>query len=121
MRLVDRATIRPMRCAVFPHIGANHPSGFIDTGSELIGGLDNHVYVSTVAVGEMARMVGWVPGREVKAAIAERDKALARVAELEAELAAAHRNLDAVDQLVSAGYATRRKPGRPKQHQEVEA
>jgi hypothetical protein len=122
MRLVPRASIRPMRCAVLPHIGANHPAGFIDTGSELIGGMDNHVYVSRVAVQEMARMIGWVPVRDVKAAQAERDEALAQVAELEQQLAETQRNLDAVDQLVSAGFASRRKPGRPKQQrEEVEA
>ena len=46
MRFVERAEIRPSRCAVLPQIPGNHPRGFIDTGSELIGGLDNHVYVS---------------------------------------------------------------------------
>jgi hypothetical protein len=120
MRLVERASIRPMRCAVLPQIGANHPRGFVDTGSELFGGLDNHVYVSVVAVEEMARMVGWVPQRERKQVEAERDEALERVAELEAELEDAHRNLDAVDQLVSAGYVSRKKPGRPRK-EEVEA
>jgi hypothetical protein len=121
MRIVERAVTRPARCAVLPHIGGNHPGGFIDTGSELIGGLDNHVYVSRVAVGEMARMFGWVQGHELKAAVAEKDQALDRVAELERDLADAHRNLDAVDQLVSAGYATRKKPGRPRSKEEVEA
>lgn len=113
MRLVERAATRPMRCAVLPQIGQNHERGFIDTGSEMPG-FDNHVYVSVVAAEQMARMVGWVPGRDLKAVEAERDEALADLAAVREELASAERHLEAVDLLESRGFTARKKPGRPK-------
>lgn len=119
MRLVERASIRPQRCAALPQIGPNHPRGYVDTGSELFGGLDNHVYVSVVAVEEMARLIGWHPRRDVKTLEAQRDQALDRVRELEEALASAERNLDAAD-LLADQFTLRRKPGRPRK-EEVEA
>lgn len=115
MRIVERPAIRPMRCAVLPYVGATHPGSFIDSGSELIGGFDNRVYISDVAVGEMARMYGYVSRGEHRSA-------LARVAELEAELEAARAEIvelerfqQAIDVIESRDFRSRKKPGRPKQ------
>lgn len=116
MRFVERAITRPSRCAVLPYVGANHPRGFIDTGSELAG-FDNHVYVSVVAAEEMARMVGFVPGHRLKEIEAERDAALLELAQAREDLAVAERHLEAVDLLESKGFTARKKPGRPKREE----
>lgn len=115
MRIVDRPALRPMRCAAIPYIGATHNGKFIDTGSEMTGGFDNRVYISDVAVGDMARMLGFV-------AKGEHRQMADRVAQLEAELERAHAEIadlervqQAIDVLESKGYRSRRKPGRPKQ------
>lgn len=124
MRLVDRATIKPMRCAALPQIGSTHDRGFIDTGSEMPGlgdQWDNHIYVSVVAVEEMSRLIGGgTPGD-----LAERDARIAeleaRVTDLEGELERAEAILDSIDALESADFRARRKTGRPKTKTEVAA
>jgi hypothetical protein len=116
MRFVQRAVTKPMHCAVLPFIGQTHERGFIDTGSELPG-FDNHVYISVVAAEEMARMVGFIPGKERTRVQAELDQALARVTELERDLSEAERHLEAVDLLESRGFTARKKPGRPKREE----
>ena len=117
MRIVDRALIKPSRCAVLPYIGTDHERGFVDTGSEIPGKGDQwdwHVYVSVVAVEEMARLIG---GGGVK----DMHNAHDRIAQLEAELeqarddlAKAELVLDSIDALESANFRARRKTGRPK-------
>jgi len=112
VRFVERAEIRPSRCAVLPQIPGNHPRGFLDTGSEMLGGLDNHVYVSVVAAEEMARKLGWQSPEdaqelrdELEAVARERDR-------LQDEVDDLNRDFEAIDVLQSKGFTTRRKPGR---------
>jgi len=102
-------------------VGGSHGKGYIDTGSEMLPSpFDQHVYVSVVAVEDMARIIGWSPPAEMRQAqidVAERN---ARVEQLEAELSDAHKALDAVDVMESAGFVKRKKLGRPRK-EEVEA
>lgn len=120
MRLVAHAEMAPARCAVLPAV-TDCAEGFIDTGSEMIDGgnpaFDQRVYVSVLAVREMGAMVGLVDAGPVRAEVAA---ALDRAERAEAELAEAHRALDAVDIMESAGFTRRRKTGRPPK-QPVEA
>jgi len=99
-----------------PQIGSEHERGFIDTGSELPGlgdQWDQHVYVSIVAVEEMARMIG---GGSV-ADMVDRDTQIhlleGRVAEVEAERDALQVAIDGIDHIESAGFTARKKTGRP--------
>jgi hypothetical protein len=113
MRLVDSAPIRPGRCAVLPQIAGTHPQGFIDTGSEMPG-FDNHVYVSVVAVEQMARLLGW-PSPAEQHDLAEAKRSLeAELTRVREELAEADRVLQAIDTLESRDFRARRKPGRPR-------
>jgi hypothetical protein len=114
MRLVARAAHRPMRCAALPYIGQNHESGFVDTGSELIGGWDNHVYISVVAVKEMARLINWVPPGELRAVERDVEQLRAELQIAKAELEEAQRVIAAVDVIESEGFRARKKSGRPK-------
>lgn len=113
MRFVERAVTRPSRCAVLPYIGQGHEKGYIDTGSELPG-FDNHVYVSVVAVEEMARLIGWTSPQqreELDAQVEdlERDLKVAQdqLAEMDAELSA-------IDVLKNRGYTPAKSAGRPR-------
>ncbi len=78
---------------------------------------DQRVYVSVRAVRLLAEMVGLVDGSDLRAELAE---AVERAERAEAELDEAHRALDAVDVMESAGFTKRRKTGRPPK-QPVEA
>lgn len=116
MRRVDRAVIRPMHCALKPYIGQQHEKGFFDFGTEMPG-FDNHVYCSVVAAEEMAADMGWLAPADA-AGFEERIGGLQdELAGVRAELEQAQAHLDAVDQLVSAGYVARKKPGRPKKEE----
>ena len=86
MRFVTQATIRPHRCAVIPFIGSTHAEGFIDTGAEMgVGNFRERVYVSIVAVKEMARMIGWCSPTERKGLEATRNDALDQLERIRAE------------------------------------
>lgn len=116
MRWVERAVTKPSRCAVIPFIGQGHEDGYIDTGSEL-DGFDNHVYVSVVAVREMARLINWVAPEEIEVRDTHITELEARVAELEAEVASLDGVFEAIDVLESRGYTSRKKAGRPKKEE----
>lgn len=109
---VDRAIAKPNHCAVYPHLGQAHEKGYWDTGNE-IPSLDPHVYVSVVAVEELARRQGWASPDEHRVAEGQRDAALGRVESLERELEEAHRTIQAIDYLGSRDFIARRKTGRP--------
>lgn len=102
-----------MRCAALPYIGqAKRGERWVDTGANMMGP-DDHVYLSRTAVLEAAKLFGWVPPGEVKAAKLE-------VARLEIERDAAlqeavslRKSFEAIDVLASQGYQARKKPGRP--------
>lgn len=86
MRFVSQATIRPHRCAVIPFIGSTHAKGFIDTGAEMgVGNFREHVYVSVVAVEEMARMLGWCSPADRKGMEISRNDALDQLERIRAE------------------------------------
>jgi hypothetical protein len=91
---------------------SNAAGGFIDTGYDLHG-WDPHVYVSVLAVQEMARMIGWVPPGTVSGNAAEAARLEARIAELETDIAEKDAQLAAVHTLKQAGYAPSKRVGRP--------
>lgn len=116
MRIVPKAVGRPHVCAVYPHIGGDHPRGYFDTGNELVG-FDPHIYVSVVAAEHMASDLGWVEP-------AVQDDLQQQISELAQELAretaradAAEAKLQAIDVLESEGFRARKKAGRPKKQE----
>jgi hypothetical protein len=113
VRFVESAPIFPSRCAVLPQIGGNHPRGYIDTQGEFVSsGKDQHVYVSVVAVEEMARKLGWHSPETVDELERTLEGYKHRVAQLEAEVEDLNKDFDAIEQLQSRGYTARKKPGR---------
>lgn len=122
MRIVERAVVKPARCAVLPFIGGDR-GPFIDTGSELPGlgdQWDQHVYVSEIAVRQMAVMFGWSSPDEVAVKDARIAELEARVAGLEEELEKADVVLGAIDTLESRDFRARKKPGRKPSQQQKE-
>jgi sRNA-binding carbon storage regulator CsrA len=111
VRFVERAEIRPSRCAVFPHIGGNHRSGYFDSGSEMPG-FDNHVYVSVVAAEAMALKLGWSSPEDVKTMRNEYETLERECERLREENADLNREFEAIDVLASRGFVARKKPGR---------
>lgn len=112
MRHVQQASMRPHRCSVFPNInGQNARGGFLDTGQDARA--DDHVYVSLVAVEEMARMIGWQHS-SVSAPLEAKLKARdARIVELEGLLAEAEHFKDAAEYTMARfGAKVQSKPGR---------
>lgn len=114
MRIVERPAHRPQRCAVLPQIGATHNGVWVDTGSELIGGFDNRVYVSDVAVGELAKLMGYVSRGQHQSLLGELEKTKRLLEVALHERAEMERKLEAIDVIESAGFRSRKKPGRPK-------
>jgi ABC-type Zn uptake system ZnuABC Zn-binding protein ZnuA len=107
--------VRPHHCAVFPQLGANHKEGYFDTGNDL-NAIDPHVYVSVVAVKEMAKQLGYVPPEDHSVALAQRDAALSRIETLEQELQEKQQVIAAVHVIKSAGFVAEKKRGpKPKQ------
>lgn len=114
MRFVERADARPNLCVVLPHLGASHHKGYIDPGNDLTC-IDPHPYVSVQAVEEMNKVLGWPTQQQHADAIAELERALARVDDLEAQLAEADRFAESVKWTLGRfGEEVRNKPGRPK-------
>lgn len=101
-----------MRCAVLPQLGHAHARGYIDTGAELHG-WDNHVYISVVAVEQLAQTIGLPTPGEVTALTVELQEARERVEALEKANAELTEQLDAVQVLKRYGTKVERKPGRP--------
>jgi len=122
MMFVEKAVISPARCAVIPHIDGDHPEGFIDSGSEMLGGgdgrFDQRVYVSIVACRELATMIGWEDPAELRAQVADLEE---RLATAEQAVTVAHNFLDAIDVLESGEFRARRKAKQSKQREPVEA
>lgn len=112
MQLTDQCRLYPARCSVFPHLGGSHAAGYIDTFQNTPSG--ERVYVSLYAVGVMAEAVGYVRAGDESAVLGENRTLRARVAELEAELAAVSESLGAVQVLKQAGFTQSRPPGRPR-------
>lgn len=76
MRIVTRPVFKPLRCAAIPHIGQTDDVRWVDTGSEMPG-FDNHVYLSSSAVEEAARLLSMPTQREYDALSDELDAAVA--------------------------------------------
>lgn len=104
LRWVPRASIRPHRCAVIAHIGSSN-KGFFDTGTDFF---QDRVYVSVDAVELMATSLGWEPPTRVKAREQKEGDLRQRVADLEAQLAEADRELNAVEVLTQRRTTTKR-------------
>lgn len=112
MRWLETAAVRPHRCACIPFIAGSQAEGFFDFGTE-IQAFDGHVYVSVVAAKQMAEAMGWAPkGPDQSAAKVE--KLQAELDGVRDELAQAQAELEAVHVLKRGGFASSRKPGRPK-------
>lgn len=121
MRFAERAAIRPHHCFVFPHLGANHAKGFIDTGNDLTC-IDPHAYLSIEAVEQCAQFIGY-PTREEHAAAVDRVAVLeAELAQVRAALDEADRVIEAIDVIESRDFRARKKAGRPpRKNEEVVA
>lgn len=112
MRLVSEAKTRPMGCAVLPHLGPQHPEGFIDTGSEMPG-FDNHVYVSVVAVRQMCALLGFPTPVEHEAVVGELERTRLELEQARSELAEADRFQESIVGMSQHGFEVRRRKGRP--------
>lgn len=95
-RMIPGAPVVPQHCAVFPHIGNASGRMFVDTGMNL-NSYDPHIYISDVAVDELAKFMGYVPGSDadekVKAAEARANEAEADllIAEMRIQFLEAHK------------------------------
>lgn len=113
LRFVQSAVCRPNKCAAIPFIGQSHPKGFIDTGTTYWG---ERVYLSVVAVEEMARMIGWSAPAEQRRQGNQMDEMARRIVLLEEERDGLKARLGAIDVLEAGDFRARRKPG-PKKEQ----
>lgn len=103
MVIVQRPEVAPGHCIL--SLKSEDPEGFIDT---LLtpAVVDPRVYASVSVVKEWARKLGMVDGDDLVAL--ER-----RVEDLEAQLAEADSELNAIHILKARGYTPAKKPGRP--------
>lgn len=114
MRFVERADVRPHQCFVLPQLGSAHHRGYLDPGNDLTC-IDPHPYLSVQAVEEACKVLGWPTQQQHADAIAELERALARVTDLEADLEEADRFAESVKWTLGRfGEEVRNKPGRPK-------
>lgn len=109
MRWVQSARLYPQKCAVWPHVGATHPAGYIDTSQTTPSG--ERIYVSYVAACAIAEGLGFVRSGDESGLRAENTRLAARVAELEGRVAAQGEELAAVHVLRRGGFATSAKSG----------
>lgn len=113
MRLVQSAERLPHHCVVYPQHGQVQREGYVDTGVQLTV-MDPHVYVSVVAVKDMAALIGLPRVEEFEAVVGERDRLARELEECRAALDSAERLVEAVDVLESRDFRARKKPGRPR-------
>lgn len=109
MRLVEAAEFFPSACAVT----GRGDGPFVDFQASAPW-VDPHVYVRQDVVREAGKLLGLVEASEL-------EKAEARIAELEGQVASLNeenlelsRFAEAVDVLESKDFRARKKPGRPK-------
>jgi hypothetical protein len=112
MRWVQSARLYPQKCAVWPHVGATHPAGYIDTHQTTPSG--ERIYVSVAAASAIAEGLGFVRPGDESSLHADNKRLADRVAGLELELAARGEELAAVHVLRRGGFASSAKTG-PKQ------
>ena len=114
MNIVPKAIKSPHHCAVFPHIGSAQPEGYFDTGTNLPGpGIHTHsVYVSVVAVKELARKLSYVSPEELARVHAQVETLARENALLREQLAEADRFAEAAEYTLNKfDSRVRRKPG----------
>lgn len=97
-RLVPRPHLRPYHCAALRHIGASARGvRWVDTGATVDR---DRIYLSETAVALAARLLGWVPGGEVRLLadrLAASDAALEQARAEAAELRAAWDAVDVIE------------------------
>lgn len=107
MRIVPRPVFKPMHCAAIPHVGQTDEGvRWIDTGAELQG-FDNHVYLSSKAIDEAAKLLSMPTQREFDVLADERDLLQAE----RDELAAENKRLRAYESAYLAAFAA--EPSEP--------
>jgi hypothetical protein len=111
VRIVPKAAGRPHVCAVYPHIGGEHPRGFFETGNTITA-IDPQIYVSVVAVEHMAREIGFIDGPDHQGVLDELAQARAALEQAEARISDLEAVIDAIDTIESADFRARRKAGR---------
>lgn len=116
--VVSQAKFRPQHCVIYPQHGAEHPEGYFDTGN-IIEGVDPHAYVSVVAVRHMAEELGWASPAKVEDLEDLLNRRDNKIVELEAELKAADKQLEAINTLRSERWRPVSKPG-PKAKRKVD-
>jgi hypothetical protein len=96
VRWVDRPHRAPHRCALVPTRGQMTAGRWCDAGPLGPPGFEQHVYLHESSLREVARdMLGWHPSSELKA----RD---AQISELQEQLAASQRELQAAREQIAA-------------------
>lgn len=108
IRWVQQPSQFPGVCAVLPTVGGRHPAGYFDTG-QTNPATAERTYVSVAAVVMMAEMLGFRRGQAPDTARVRRLEA--RVAELEADVAARDEQLAAVHTLKRGGMVAAAKTG----------
>ena len=119
LRIVPHALTRPHRCAMWPQLGARHPKGYFDVGTDDPEGW-NHSYVSVEFVEQAAKQLGFASPDEVallKDTVANHERS---IESLEQEVREADRFAEAAEYTLNHfGSKVRQKPGRKPQPQEV--
>ena len=115
MRIVKEAARIPHHCVVYPHLGAKQVEGYVDTGNDLTC-IDPHIYLSVVAVREMAKLIGLPDAQEHEAAVARVEQLERDLDEARSALAEADRLIEAIDVIESRDFRARKKPGRPRKN-----
>ena len=120
-RFVERCEMRPLHCAIFPHLGARAPRGYVDTGTRI--GLDeSQVYLSIEGLEQTAlRFLDVVRGDELREATQQIEALKREVADLQEQVREADRFAEAAEYTLGRfGQHVRNKPGRkPKASQEA--
>lgn len=92
--LIDRFVLQPAHCAICRWAGSSNERAIFDTNANVMERLidnvlveDGRLYLCSECVTEMATMLRFVPPEMADTFVAERDAALARVKDLELEVA----------------------------------
>lgn len=103
MDVVARPEMSPGHCLL--SLKSEDPEGFIDTGLSPAC-VDPRVYASVSVIKEWATKLGMVDSAAI-------DRLERQITDLQAQLAEADDELNAIHILKARGYTAARKPGRP--------
>lgn len=118
MRKIDHLPFGVPGCALVPH--KHSDDWFIDPGVT-VPGVDPIPFVSATAVRELAKLSGeFVPISLLDESVANANRLMDRVVELETEVAELERFAQAIDTIESRDFRARKRPGR-KPREEVVA